>query len=374
MAVDTGTSACKPGQAWMSIGTLSRLESLRRLLQRGSANSSTEQELDLRCHWTVLILEQTFTPQQLTVSSQDDETLAYPNSAPIPPPLPPTNDGECPVDLYSEDAVEDLGITTYYVKLIKIWADLSSYMHQVRNGKAGTAWAAGSLHNTLCAQIFEHEAVMAHRHLLRNVRFTERSSAELHEQREYWVPWVLMQVASHAIPAILNHPFIHLVAMRDRPKGPQSRLFLQQTVDQALYHSAWVIRLLRSCEAQDFEVYDPLVGQLVAVLATIPWLFQRASDSKVAQKARDDISWCKGFLSRFSKSWPHISQKAGLLQQPHTYRVQHFPHTQANARLSSLKFYKSWIPLRKTTYSHQVRKGFPLSFIPLCSGHWLIQT
>lgn len=311
MAVDMGASACKPGQAWMSIGTLSRLESLRRLLQKGPANSLTEQELDIKCHWTVLILEQTFTPQQCTASPQD-KPLAYPVSASIPPSLPPTNDNECPADLYSEDAIKDLGITTYYIKLIKIWADLSSYMHQVRSGKAGIAWAAGSLHNTLCAQIFEHEAVMDHRHLLRNVRFNERSSAELHQQREYWVPWVLMQVASHAIPAILNHPFIHLVAMRDRPKGPQSRLFLQQTVDQALYHSAWVIRLLRSCEAQDFEVYDPLVGQLVAILATIPWLFQRASDPKVAQKAKDDIGWCKGFLGRFSKLWPHISPKVGL--------------------------------------------------------------
>jgi hypothetical protein len=322
-AVDMGTSACRPGQAWMSIGTLSRLEALRKSLQLGSIDSSPDQEFGLKCHWTVFILEQTFTPQQCT-ASQDDDTINYPASAPIPPSLPPTNDGECPADLYSEDAVEDLGITTYYIKLIGIWGHLSSYMHQIRIGKAGTAWASGSLHNTLCAQIFEHEAMMAHRHLLRNVRFTERSSAELHEQREYWVPWVLMQVVSHAIPAILNHPFIHLVAMRDKPKGPQSRLFLQQTVDQALYHSAWVFRLLRSCESQNFEVYDPLVGQLVAVLATIPWLFQRTSDVKVAQKARGDLSWCKGFLGRLSTSWPHISQKVGILPgQLHGYQLQY---------------------------------------------------
>lgn len=309
-----GTSACRPCQAWMSIGTLSRLEALRKLLQNGSVDSSTDQETDLNCHWTVFVLEQTFAPQQCT-ASQDDDKPEYPASAPIPPPLPPVENSECPADLFSEDAVEDLGITTYYMKLIGLWGNLSSYMHQIRIGKAGTAWAPGSLHNTLCAQIFEEDLMRAHRHLLRNVRFTERSSAELHDQREYWIPWFVMQVLSHAIPAIVNHPFIHLVAMRDKLKGPQSHLFLQQTVDQALHHSAWVTRLLRSCEAQNFEINDPLVGHLVAVVATIPWLFQRASDVKVAQKAKDDLDWCKSFLGRLSTTWPHIAQKVNSLPE-----------------------------------------------------------
>lgn len=292
----------------MSIGTLSRLEALRQLLQHGSVDSSANQETDLNCHWTVFVLEQTFAPQQCT-ASQGDDTPDYPASAPIPPSLPPMNNGECPVDLFSDDSVEDLGIITYYIKFIEIWGHLSSYLHQIRIGKAGTAWAPGSLHNTLCAEILEHDSMVPHRHLLRNVRFTERSSHELHNQREYWIPWVLMQVMSHAIPAIVNHPFIHLVAMRDRSKGPQSHLFLQQTVDQALHHSAWIPRLLRFCEEQNFEINDPLVGHLVAVVATIPWLFQRASDVRVAQKARDDFEWCKGFLGRLSTTWPHISQK-----------------------------------------------------------------
>ncbi|KAF4964774.1 hypothetical protein FSARC_7373 [Fusarium sarcochroum] len=283
-------AACKPGRAWMSIGTLSRLEALRKLSQNAFVTSSPDFEASLRCHWTVFLLEQTFMPQERTTVHDGDEPK-YPGSASRPPSLPPADDRECPPDLFSDDAIEDLGITAYYIKILGIWGHLSSYMHQIRLGKAEAAWSPGSMHYVLCAKLYENE------------------SMELFDKREYWTPWVLQQVISHGIQAILNHPFIHLVAMRDRSSGPQPRPFLQQIVDQALYHSAWVFKFLRFCEEQRFEVCDPFVGHLVAVVATIPWLFQRAIDPNVARKAKDNLEWCKGFLEKLSKTWPHIAQK-----------------------------------------------------------------
>ncbi|KAF4341228.1 hypothetical protein FBEOM_4826 [Fusarium beomiforme] len=306
-------TTCKPGRAWMSIGTMSRLEGLRKLSHNSFYESSPELDISLRCHWTVALLEQTFMPQERS-SVQDDDEQKYPTSACRPPSLPPVNDGECPPDLFSDDASEDLGITAYYINVIEIWGHLSTYMHQVRIGKAETAWAPGSMHYILCAELYKHDTRLPHSHLLRKVHFTKRLAVELQEQREYWIPWLLMQVVSHAITAILHHPFIHLVAMRDKSSGLQARSFLQQTVDQALYHSSWVFKLLRFCEENRFEIFDPLVGQLVAVVATIPWLFQLAIDTKVAEKAKDDLDWCKGFLERLSATWPHISQKLELLQ------------------------------------------------------------
>ncbi|KAI1055316.1 hypothetical protein LB505_009480 [Fusarium chuoi] len=311
--VDAGKPACKPGRAWMSIGTMSRLEALRKLSQSSFYESSPELEASLRCHWTVALLEQTFMPQERS-SIYDEDEHRYPASAHRPPSLPPTNDGECPPDLFSDDASEDLGVTAYYINVIEMWGHLSSYMHQVRIGKAETAWSPGSMHYILCAELYKHETKLPHSHLLRNVHFTKRMAAELQDQREYWIPWLLTQVVTHAITAILHHPFIHLVAMRDGSSGLQARSFLQQTVDQALFNSAWVFKLLRVCEELRFEICDPLVGQLVAVVATIPWLFQRAIDPKVAGKAKGDLEWCKEFLERLSSTWPHIVQKLELLQ------------------------------------------------------------
>ncbi|KAF4993081.1 hypothetical protein FGRMN_6696 [Fusarium graminum] len=296
------------GRAWMSIGTLSRLEALRQLSQPASVETSTDHESSLRCHWTVFLLEQAFMPQERSTVHDMDESR-YPSSAPRPPPLPHVSDSEYPPDLFSDDGVEDLGITAYYIDVSGIWGHLSCYMHQIRIGKADIAWSPGSMHYTLCAHLYEYDSTTPHSHLLRNVHFTKRSSAEIMEAREYWIPWVLQQVTSHAVTAILNHPFIHLVAMRDGSRGLQSRAFLQQTVDLALHHSAWVFKFLKFCEDQEFKIYDPLVGHLVAIVATIPWIFQRAIDSKVAFKAKSDLEWCKGFLERLSVTWPHIARK-----------------------------------------------------------------
>ncbi|KAF5669989.1 hypothetical protein FHETE_4672 [Fusarium heterosporum] len=313
MLVLVDVAACKPGRAWMSIGTLSRLEALRQLSQPASVEGSKDHEASLRCHWTVFLLEQTFMPQERNAVHDMDEPT-YPASASRPPPLPPVSDSEYPPDLFSDDGVEDLGITAYYIAVSGIWGHLSSYMHQIRIGKADIAWSPGSMHYTLCAHLYEYESTTPHSHLLRNVHFTKRSAAEIMEAREYWVPWVLQQVTSHAITAILNHPFIHLVAMRDGSRGLQSRAFLQQTVDLALHHSAWVFKFLKFCEEQELRIHDPLVGHLVAIVATIPWLFQRAIDSKVALKAKSDLEWCKGFLERLSVTWPHIARKLEILQ------------------------------------------------------------
>ncbi|RGP77230.1 hypothetical protein FLONG3_4745 [Fusarium longipes] len=306
-------AACKPAQAWMTIGTLSRLEALRRISQHTLVESPSDLEASLRCHWTVFLLEQTFTPQE-RIAFRDDDESRYPTSAPIPPSLPPVTDGEYPSDLFSEDAQEDLGITAYYIKILGIWGHLSSYLHQIRIGKAASPWSPGSMHYILCAQLYEYDSKTPHIHLLRSVHFTKRQSMDLIEHREYWIPWVLQQVSSHGTTAILNHPFVHLVAMRDRQHGLPPRQFLQQTVDLTLYHSAWVFKFLRFCEEHNLEIYDPLIGHLVAVVATIPWLFQRAIDPKIAQKARDDLAWCKTFLETLSITWPHIAHKLDLLK------------------------------------------------------------
>ncbi|KAH6993100.1 hypothetical protein EDB82DRAFT_428505 [Fusarium venenatum] len=334
-------AACKPGRAWMTIGTLSRLEALRKISQPALAESSPDREASLGCHWTVFLLEQTFTPLERS-SNHDDNEAKYPTSAPIPPSLPPVADGEYPPDLFSDDPSEDLGITAYYIKILGIWGHLSTYLHQIRTGKAENAWSPGSMHYILCAQLYEYDSKTPHIHLLRSVHFTKRHSHDLNERREYWIPWVLQQVTSHATTAILNHPFVHLVAMRKRLQGLPPRQFLQQTVDLTLYHSAWVFKFLRFCEDNDVGIYDPLVGNLVAVVATIPWLFQRAIDQKIAHKAKDDFAWCKNFLETLSTTWPHIRHKV------------------------------IWTPSQRTIHSRPALKAYQSSSIRMFFGRWSI--
>lgn len=244
-------------------------------------------------------------------SSRDVEDSEFPSSFPLPPGLPSTRHEDYPSDLYNPyDSVKDLGITTYYIKMVSIWGDISSWLHHVRLAKAETPWLPESKYARLIAKVYECDSHLPAKHLLRNVAFSKRSTAEVLQQRDYWIPWVLLQVECHAYLSILNHPFIHLVAVRNCSKGPQSGLFLQHTVDSALFNSGWVFHFLRLCEDHQLEIFDPFVGHLLAAVATIPWLFQFVEDEKVSQKAIQDLGWCKGYISRVSTVWPHISQKA----------------------------------------------------------------
>lgn len=292
----------------MTIGTASRLDTLRRLTRHYTSDVQT-MDRSARCHWSVFILEKAFSPQMLDLSTSQD-TPDYPLSAPLPPSLPTYRDENCPPDLHvSEDVNKDLGINAYHIKMVSIWGDLTRYLHVIRSGNVETPWLPESTHAKLSLRLYECEAELPQRHLLRSVCFSKRSIAEIMQQQEYWNPWLAMQILSHALPAILNHPFIHLVAMRGSRGVPQSRLFLQQTVDLALFNSGWVFQFVQFCENLHHEINDPLIGHAVAATATIPWLFQFARDPKVSKKAYDDLGRCERFLSRISSTWPHISRK-----------------------------------------------------------------
>lgn len=147
--------------------------------------------------------------------------------------------------------------------------------------------------------LHEFESQIPQSHLLRNLHFSRRSRAELTEHHEYWMPWIMMQIVSHSSSAMVNHPFIHLVALEGRGGISHSSNFLQQTIDQAIFHSGWVFRLVRTCEELEFELNNPFIGHLVAAMATIPWIFQFAKDQQVSSNADRDLSTCARFLGRY---------------------------------------------------------------------------
>ncbi|KAE8130929.1 hypothetical protein BDV38DRAFT_290947 [Aspergillus pseudotamarii] len=326
----------KPARAWMTIGTASRLDTLRRLTRHYTSDPQTE-DRSARCHWSVFILEKAFSPQVLDLSSSQD-TPDYPLSAPLPSSLPTYRDENCPPDLHvSEEVNKDLGINAYHIEMVSVWGDLTRYLHGIRSGNVETPWLPESTHAKLSVRLYKCEAELPQRHLLRNVCFSKRSIAEIMQQQEYWSPWLAMQMLSHASPAILNHPFLHLVAMRGGRGVPQSRLFLQQTVDLALFHSGWVFQFIQFCENLQYEINDPLIGHAVAATATIPWLFQFARDPKVSKKAYDDLGKCERFLSRISSTWPHISRKVCFPAEP-WLRTSHSSKSSNTCNITMISF------------------------------------
>ena len=137
----------------------------------------------------------------------------------------------------------------------------------------------------------------------------KRQRDEILAYRQYWNPWLTTHVILHASLALLNHPFIHLVALRRNKGIRQSRLFLQQVVDQELFHSGWVFWLIGIFEDLSVEISNPLIGLAVAATSTIPWLYQFVRNGKVARKAGQNLTKGQRFLERLSQIWPCVAYK-----------------------------------------------------------------
>ncbi|KAK6706844.1 hypothetical protein SNK04_007859 [Fusarium graminearum] len=301
----------RPALALMTIGAVCRLE-----LVRGAGYAESPSDASLRCYWSVFILEKGFTPR-FTLLSQTHSKPEYPRSAREPSPPAYIGDEEYAPDLVTirDDLRTDPGITSHAVRAVSFCGDVISYLHALRIGKADNPADTNSNFYQLTNTLYDLESQLGHIHFVRNVGFSERTSEEFERHREYWAPWLLFQMTAHASQALLNHPFIHLVLLRRANRPSQPRLFLQQTVDQAMFHSAWVTRLVQTCMDRGLMVYDPLIGDLVAATATIPWLFQYARDTKVSETSKENYRKCIDFLESMPDPSPRSIQKRELLHQ-----------------------------------------------------------
>lgn len=297
----------------MNIGTAARLEVLHRLALQDQPGSRQEADIHSRCSWSIFLLETIFTPQ-FTVLRQDPSPPPFPESVPIPLPLPShMRQGHRQGRADVEGAeVRDFGINTYSLRSISAWGEIVAYLHAVRCGEIENAWSSTSTFNQLAIKLYDLDAQIYPKHLLRHTAFQNRHLDELQRDAEYWRPWILMQFVFHGSHALLNHPFVHLLALRGNSRATQSGFFLQKTIDQALFHSAWIVRLIDTCESLGFEVNDPLIGHIVAATFTISWILQFARDRTVSTKALEGMGKCERFIQGISRTWPHINYQVCL--------------------------------------------------------------
>ena len=204
----------------------------------------------------------------------------------------------------------DEGIHAYCMQAVSVWGETLSFLWAVQSGIAEKAWAPTSAFNQLIVKLYDLDSGVTETHALRFVLFHQRSAEELQRNSTYWRPWVLTQFLFHGCQSVLHHPFVHLLAMRTN-QGPRTpSFFIQKTIDQALFHSAWVARLLDLCETVEFELDDPLIGHLAAATMTVLWVFQFAPDPSISAQAVQSIAKCQAFITRLSRLWPHFAYQA----------------------------------------------------------------
>ncbi|KAF4972206.1 hypothetical protein FSARC_1188 [Fusarium sarcochroum] len=284
-------------RAWMSVGTATRLESIRKLRQHDLTDVE-DQDVENRCYWSIYMIETIFFPH-MPRAPESDPARKHPSSLEPPPPIPLDTNEANTLDFDNAiGATNDLGINTHAGRMIAVWSQVACHLHEIRVGKVQIPWLPDSTYSKLNLSLFEYEAQFHQRHLMRSLFPFKRQPDEMLAYRQYWHPWLTTHVILHASLALLNHPFIHLVALRRNKGIRQSRLFLQQVVDQALFHCGWVFWLIGIFEDLSVEVSNPLIGNV-----------------DVARKARQNLAKGKRFLERLSQTWPCVSHKLESLNR-----------------------------------------------------------
>ena len=101
-----------------------------------------------------------------------------------------------------------------------------------------------------------------------------------------------------------HHPFIMFIKMqpliRNRRVPPS---FLQKSYKSSLIHSRWVIRLIEEMDEAGLMLYDPFIGYLVALAATIQLEHTVSKHSDVAAAAKLSVTCALRYLRKLSKYW-----------------------------------------------------------------------
>lgn len=296
--------AGKQARTLMNISIASRLA--KSLKSSDSETNASHSEARNRCCWSIYILERVSTPGQNTL--QTDSSPLSKMHVPPSPPKPPVDPEILNQPSLLPGNRDDRGIVTYCLQLTSIWGGVTAYMRQIRSGQAEDPWLATSTYHRLAAEFYEFEASMAQAHRFKTVGVRTKTPAEIAQYRDYWTAWLLLQTTFHTVQALPNHPLFHIATSRKSNFSLRPASFLQHAVDQALMHSGWTVRLIRTMEDLGLQISDPFIGYQVVVTATIHWIFAFASDDTVAERACSDFERCRRFILDMAGKWPHFAQ------------------------------------------------------------------
>ncbi|KAJ5550125.1 transcriptional regulator family: Fungal Specific TF [Penicillium sp. DV-2018c] len=208
----------------------------------------------------------------------------------------------------------DIGIIGSAVYTSELWAMACKYAASHVGVDSHPPWSPNSDYTMINFRHCEHESIMPLRFRLHASRFQDHPPFELQARRDYWSPWLFFQLVWHAVPCLVNHPFLLSMRLRNfRRTMPQS--FLRNSFEQLTFHSGWVVHFLELIEMKKFEVSDPILGHCVAIVATIYLQHSFVEDQDFHRKAQTGFEKCLRFLFNMGHRWPHIGRQANQLQQ-----------------------------------------------------------
>jgi hypothetical protein len=256
-----------------------------------------------RCFWGPLLLRMLQGADFGILDFTGEENLPwYPESGRTPNQI----DGDALPDT-NTTTNPDRGVVACSLQLSEIWFKITRYAR--RRGKPSTLppWSPQSEYAIIMAQQMDSETRMPDVHRFKPAQFSKHSRDDLNAHRDYWGPWIYLQILYHTNLCLLNHPLLLSLRLRNFKSPIIPEMFLQSTADLISSHTSWITHLIGMLEAKSFKVTDPFLGHCVAITATIYLQESFVEESVIRQEKMDNFEKCLAFVRGF-KEWPHIGR------------------------------------------------------------------
>ena len=249
-----------------------------------------------RLFWSLQLLEQSYGRQNGLLSVPTETWRPSTNGYrmepdPKAPPFPRD-------DLGCSTATEP-GIWNTTVHLGWVWSQVRKYVFDCSRNILKEPWRHDSTYARVLSDFMEIENRIPMCHRYDTVKFYERKVDELKMNRDYWAPWLKEQFTYHAIPTVLNHPFLYIVGAQHNPNLAIPNTFWRRSSELALIHSTWIVRMIDMVVDKQVLLADPFFGHVAAIAATVHLYYCCAAAARLKHKSNTDFAKCRRFLRTF---------------------------------------------------------------------------
>ncbi|KAE8140200.1 hypothetical protein BDV38DRAFT_280193 [Aspergillus pseudotamarii] len=198
----------------------------------------------------------------------------------------------------------DHGILGCLLRLYSLWGKTTDYVFEPFDKDALPPWRSGSALAGLESDWMQFETHFADTHRYRSVDFRRRAREEPH-CRSYLCTWLCVQFLFHSVQCLLHHPFVNMVKLR-HIDGNIPATFLQKSYESSLIHSRWIARFIREMDEVDIRLYDPFIGYLCAIAATIQLENTASKNPHIAQLGNSDFRTLVDYMTDLSTHWENM--------------------------------------------------------------------
>lgn len=198
------------------------------------------------------------------------------------------------------------GIMKYVLELSEAWRMARAYAACRVGSDAPPPWNQHSDYSSVMNLHLEFDCRVPLRYRFAANQFAEQSLEDLERKRDYWGPWLYIQIVYAVIPCIVNHPFLLSMRLKNfRHTLPQS--FIHHSFEYINRHAGWIMYFINMLEKKSFAIADPALAHCIAVVATIHLQHSFVKDVQLRDKAQEGFEKCISFLKRMGGTWPYIS-------------------------------------------------------------------